>query len=320
MPERSDESPFLRLEELTTAEFDELQRDRTLIVLPISPIEQHGPHLPLGTDGILAKGIARGLIQRLAVTRPDWTFVRAPWFPIGCYTLEMAGSVEIDQPAVRGVVASFGRSMARYGFGTIVVVNGHGGPGHGAALEEACREVSRQCGVRMIYPIGKVITELFEGRYFDRFAEQLGRDLSDDERWALSRDYHAGAIETSIVLHERPDLVKGDPGELPAIVSSKIGMMRYFWGDKVGEKPGYMGFPSRNSPELAEATEAVLCGEVAGIVERVMDGEDVQAEIVGEFYRNPLFRTRARPLARAMETSGRRLMRVGRGGRGSPAR
>ena len=312
MPDTTGDPPFLRLEELTTAEFDAMDRQRTLIVLPVSPIEEHGPHLPLCTDGILAKGLARGVIQRLAERRPEWTYVRAPWFPIGCYTLEMAGSVEIDQAAVRSVVASFGRSMARYGFGTIVVVNGHGGPGHGAALEEACREVSRQCDVRMIYPIGKVITELFDGRYFDRYTEHLGRELSEDERWALSRDYHAGAIETSIVLHERPDLVKGDPGELPDIVSTKVGMMRYFWGDKVGEKPGYMGFPSRHSPSLATATEAVLCDEVAALVERAMDGEDVQAEIAGEFYRNPLFRTRARPLARAMEAAGRRLLRAGK--------
>lgn len=301
-------APFHRLEELTTAELDAMDRDRTLIVLPISPIEEHGPHLPLGTDGWLAKGLANGLLERMAQRRPDWSLVRAPWFPIGCYTLDWVGSVEMEQVAVRSVVTSFGHAFARRGFSTIVVVNGHGGPGHGAALEEGCRQVSRRHGVRMIYPAGKLITEVFGGKYFDRIAAHLGRDLTDDERWALAHDFHAGAMETSYLQHVRPDLVKGDVRALPDIVSSKVGMMRYFWGDRVGKGPGYMGFPSRADTRLAEAVEAVLCDEVADIVEHAMDGQDVQRRIAGEFYRNPLFRTRARPVARAMEATGKALL------------
>jgi len=304
----TDSPPFQRLEELTTAELDAMDRDRTLIVLPMSPIEEHGPHLPLGTDGWLAKGLANGLLERLARRRPDWSLVRAPWFPIGCYTLDMPGSVEVDQAAVRSVAVSFGRSFARYGFRHVVVVNGHGGPGHGAALEEACREVSRRCGIRMIYPAGHLITEIFAGAFFDRIGEQLGRELGEEEREILARDFHAGAMETSYLLHVRPDLVKGDVTALPDIVCSRVGMMRYFWGDRAGKGPGYMGSPSRADTRLAEAVEAVLCDEVTAIVERSLDGEDVQPAITGEFYRNPLFRTRARPMARAMEATGRTVL------------
>ena len=115
-------------------------------------------------------------------------------------------------------------------------------------------------------------------------------------------------METSYLQHVRPDLVKGDVRKLPDIVSSKVGMMRYFWGDRVGKGPGYMGFPSRADTRLAEAVEAVLCDEVADIVEHAMDGQDVQGRIAGEFYRNPLFRTRARPVARAMEATGKALL------------
>ena len=303
-----DPLPFHRLEELTPAELDAMDRDRTLIVLPVSPIEEHGPHLPLGTDGWLAKGFARGLAERITESRPDWSVVRAPWIPVGCYTLDWPGSVEVEQAAVRAVVVSYGRSFARHGFRHVVVVNGHGGPGHGAALEEACREVSRRCGIRMIYPGGLLLTEIFAGSYFDRIGDALGRPLTDDERAALAHDFHAGAMETSYLLKVRPDLVKGDPTELPDIDISKVGMMRYFWGDLVGDGPGYMGSPSRADVRLADAVESVFADEITALVERSLDGEDIQPEISGEFYRNPLFRTRARPVARAMEATGKTVL------------
>ena len=47
-------SKVLRLEEMTMPELDALDRERTLIAIPISPLEAHGPHLPLGTDGFMA--------------------------------------------------------------------------------------------------------------------------------------------------------------------------------------------------------------------------------------------------------------------------
>lgn len=298
----------LRLKEMTMVELDALDRRRTLVAIPISPVEEHGPHLPLGTDGYLAQGLTDGLLERLSTRRPDWTLVRAPWIPVGCYTLEGTGSMEIDQAAVRAVVAGYGHSLARHGFQLIVVLNGHGGPGQGAAIEEACRQVSRRHRVKMLYPVAKLITGIFAGQYWDRIADHLGRPLSTEEQRALECDFHAGALETSYLLLRHPHLVKGDIHSLPDVETSKVGMLRWYWGDRAGKGPGYMGYPSRADPRLAEATEAVLCDEVAALVERAMDGEDIQREIAGEFYRNPLFRTRARKLARAFEFTGRTVL------------
>ena len=52
--------------ELTTFELDSLNRDKTVFLLPISPLEEHGPHLPLGTDLYLAESLAAGLARRLS--------------------------------------------------------------------------------------------------------------------------------------------------------------------------------------------------------------------------------------------------------------
>lgn len=297
-------SDVLRLEEMTMPEIDGLDRHRTLIAIPISPIEAHGPHLPVGTDGFMANEMVDEVLARLAARRPDWTFVRTPWLPVGCYTLRLPGSIEVPQRVVRDLLAAYGRAFADQGFLHIVVMNGHGGPGHGAAIEEACRLVSRRRGARMIYPLGRLLTDIMKGRLADRIGEHLGRPLTDEERHQLAHDYHAGRMETSLGLYKLPHLVKGDPHELPPVVESMVGMMRYWWGDKIGRGPGYMGFPAEAHPEMGRAIENAVCDVVAGTVERMLDGEDLRRETASEFYRNPLFRTRARPVARALEAVG----------------
>lgn len=295
---------------MTMSELDGLDRERTLIAIPVSPLEAHGPHLPLGTDGYMATQMADLVLEMLASRRPEWTYVRAPWLPVGCYTLRMPGSVEVPQRTVRDLVASFGAAFARQGFQAIVVLNGHGGPGHNAALEEACRKVSRKHGIRMNYPLGRVLTDVMKGKLVDRIAEHLGRPLSDEEKHELAHDYHAGRMETSLALDHHPDLVKGDPRELPPVEHSMVGMMRYWWGDLVGRGPGYMGFPHKADPALGRALEKAFCEEVAALVERLMDGEDLRRATASEFYRNPLFRTRARPITRSLDALGNGLSSV----------
>jgi creatinine amidohydrolase len=295
----------LLLEQMTMPELDALDRDRTLIAIPVSPLEAHGPHLPLGTDGFMASQMADGVLDLLAERRPDWTYVRTPWLPVGCYTLRMPGSVEVPQHTVRELVTAYGRALARQGFGHIIVTNGHGGPGHGAAIEEACRQVSRRRGVQMNYPLGRVLTDVMKGKLVDRIAHHLGRPLSDEEQQELAHDFHAGRMETSLALDHHPELVKGDPAELPPVHHSMVGMMRYWWGDLVGRGPGYMGYPGKASPEIGQALEKAVVGAVADLVERMMDGEDLRRVTASEFYRNPLFRTRARWLTRSLDGMGR---------------
>ena len=295
----------LRLEEMTMPELDALDRERTLIAIPISPLEAHGPHLPLGTDGFMANQMSDEVLGRLAEQRPDWSYVITPWLPLGCYTLRMPGSIEVPQDVVRGALIAYGRALASQGFRRIVVFNGHGGPGHGAAIEEACRRVSRARGVRMVYPLGRVLTDIMKGKLVDRIAHELGRPLTDEERDELAHDYHAGRRETSLGLYKLPHLVKGTPADLPPVVSSMVGMLRYWWGDRVGRGPGYMGFPARADAEFGRALEAAVTDVLAGLVTRLMDGENLRRETANEFYRNPLFRTRARPLTRTLETVGR---------------
>src|SRR5205823_6775189 len=134
---------------LSTTSLDALDRGRTLVILTVSPLEEHGPHLPLGVDAITARHFATEIAGRLVATRPGWSAVLAPTLHLGSFTFDAPGTVTVRQRVVRDAVVDYGGSLARAGFRYIFVANGHAGPGHLAALEEASAIVSRRHRILM---------------------------------------------------------------------------------------------------------------------------------------------------------------------------
>ena len=200
---------------MSTLALDALDRSRTVVVLTVSPIEEHGPHLPLGVDAYAARHFAEGLGERLIAARPGWTVVLAPTLHLGSFTFNAPGTIRIRQRVVRDAVLDYGDSLARAGFRWIFIANGHGGPGHLVALEEAAATVSRRHGVTMASLTGYLAWEFLRGRLLPRIVAALGRALTDDERRAFADDLHGGLWETSFMLWLRPDLVDESYRTLP---------------------------------------------------------------------------------------------------------
>src|SRR5215510_6313065 len=72
---------------------DALDRARTLALITVSPLEEHGPHLPLGVDAFTARHFAELIAGRLIAERPGWSVVLAPTLHLGSFTFEAAGIV-----------------------------------------------------------------------------------------------------------------------------------------------------------------------------------------------------------------------------------
>jgi len=144
------------LEEMSSPALDALPRERTVIVLTVSPLEEHGPHLPVGVDAFTARHFSEVLAERLVKDRPGWSVVLAPTLHLGSFTFDTVGTIRVRQRLVRDVVVDYGDSLARAGFRYILVANGHGGPGHLVALEEAAEIVSRRHGVTMASLSGRL--------------------------------------------------------------------------------------------------------------------------------------------------------------------
>jgi creatinine amidohydrolase len=186
----------MRLEELSSPEAAALDRDRTVLVLPIGSVEQHGRHMPLGTDTMLAHAVALGAAERLpgriAVLPP-------PWYGFSAHHMRFAGSVTLRAETMMALVQDIVDSLIAHGFRRVLILNGHGG------------------NVGVLDVLAATLGHRHYGRarvagatYF-----QLAR-----ERIAALRQTGAGGmghaceLETALVLHLRPDLVAPERAEV----------------------------------------------------------------------------------------------------------
>lgn len=286
------------LEEMSTPALDALDRARTVVVLTVSPLEEHGPHLPVGVDVFAARYFAERLGERLADRRPGWTVLLTPTLHLGSFTFDAVGTVSVRQRVVRDALVDYGASLARAGFRYILVANGHGGPGHLTALEEAAAIVSRRYRVTMASFSGHLAWQFLRGRYLEKIEMALGRALSEDERRAFADDAHGGWWETSLMLLLRPDLVDASYRTLPPA--------RYSLAERVVPNfplrnggQGYVGHPALADPAFARAAIEVLMAETMALVDGVLDGTVRPRDGRSPFFVLPFFRTDFWPVALA---------------------
>jgi len=286
------------LEELSTTALDALDRERTVVILTVSPLEEHGPHLPLGVDAYTARHFANEIASRLVATRPGFQAVLAPTLHIGSFTFDAPGTVTVRQRVVRDAVVDYGHSLTRAGFRHIIISNGHAGPTHLAALEEACAIVGRRAGVTMASLSGHLTWSFRSGRFLDQVEAQLGRVLSDAERRAFSEDAHAGWWETSMMLMLRPDLVDEAWRTLPSATYSMPERLVPDYPLKRGGQ-GYVGHPRLADPAFAKATCDVIVTEAMVLLDALLDGRLGRRHSRSPFSAIPIFRTNFWPAAAA---------------------
>jgi creatinine amidohydrolase len=279
-----------RLEELSTPALDALDRARTVVILTVSPLEQHGPHLPVGVDAFTARHFAEAIAERLVAARAGWTVVLAPTLFLGSFAFEAPGTVAVRQRVVRDALVDYGDAFARAGFRSILVANGHAGPGHLAALDEASAIVSRRHRMMMASFTGHLAWKFVRGRYLERIEAALGRSLSDTERRALADDAHGGWLETSMMLLLRPDLVHEDFRELPPARYPLVTRLRPNYPLKDGGR-GYVGHPALGDPAFAKAVFEVLATEGLATAEDLIDRRVAPADRRSPFFAIHVFRT-----------------------------
>ncbi|WP_189219960.1 MULTISPECIES: creatininase family protein [Streptomyces] len=154
-------------------------------VLPVGSYEQHGPYLPLATDTLVACAIAR----EVAAAYPVHLL---PPVTVSCSHEHAAwpGTVSISAPTLYAVVRDIAASLRRSGVEALVVVNGHGGNYVlGNVVQESAAEGHRVA----LFPAAED---------WDAARERAGVETS------LLSDMHAGEMETSILLHCHPDMVR----------------------------------------------------------------------------------------------------------------
>jgi creatinine amidohydrolase len=269
---------------------DALDRARTLAIITVSPLEEHGPHLPLGVDAFTARHFAERIAHRLVAERPGWSAVLAPTLHLGSFTFEAVGTVTVRQRAVRDVVVDYGAALARARFRHLLIANGHAGPTHLTALDEAAAIVSRRHGVTMASLSGHLAWGFRNGRFLEDVERVLGRPLTAAERTAFAEDAHGGWWETSMMLMLRPDLVDRQYRDLPPATYSLPARLRRDYPLRNGGQ-GYVGHPAMADPEFAKATSEALLDASLELVNGLIDGRIAASTRRSPYTLMPFFRT-----------------------------
>jgi creatinine amidohydrolase len=110
-------------QELTSSDLGSLSRD-TVVVLPTASIEQHGPHLPVGTDSYIAESIASALDRDL-----EGRLLIMPVQRLGCseHHMAFAGTLTLEHQTFEAVILETLGSMVRQGLRRFLILNSHGG-------------------------------------------------------------------------------------------------------------------------------------------------------------------------------------------------
>jgi creatinine amidohydrolase len=267
---------ILRFEELTSSATAQLDKDKTAVFLPISPIEGHGSHLPLGVDYFDAIFFAEKAAELTIQKRPDFDTLIYPGIPLGTQLYRQPGSVRIKSVTLYDMVVGIGSSLALWGFKYVFLLSGHGSPKDIVALESACVKVSKKHKIQMHNISGTLAIRFLKGEFIEKISKLLSRPLSSDEKELLKKDIHAGWWETSMMLSIKPDLVDARYKSLPDNEKTK---------SSSGSKPGYFGSPSMASAEFAEASVKVLTDEVGSIIDKCLSGKDVGSETISPIHK-----------------------------------
>jgi creatinine amidohydrolase len=230
------EKKIIKLEELTWKKIDEFDRNKTIFFLPISPLEEHGPHLPVGTDLITIKEVVNEAIKILNNKNPELTYVVYPPIPIGyCkFNADFPGSITVSGKIVRDVVYSVGSSLGNHGFKYMVICTFHLAVVHLRGIYSAMNKLKTKYGFNICEPWGPY--------YFKKEVEKREPKLGFD----TAKEVHGGFRETSLMKYQYPYLVDESYKNLQSIyrdVYTPKALGKTF--KELGLKEGYIGSPAR---------------------------------------------------------------------------
>src|SRR5271165_3027085 len=225
----------LRADELR----DEARRD-SIVILQVASLEQHGPHLPVEVDSILAETVAARTAKKILSKGQAVLVLPVLWTGLSEHHMSIGGTVTLDNAAFAGLIEGVVRSVLRHGFRRIVLLNAHGGN------ENALRTITDDLTPKLGVPI-------VQFTYWYAAAVAIAKIL--ETQGGLQ---HACEAETAMMMAVRPELVAVDRIPLAKVnmtpdVGDVVGGGVYRWR-AIGARSasGVIGNPEAASKEKGE--------------------------------------------------------------------
>ena len=251
--------------DLTRLEMEQVNREETIVLIPLGALEQHGNQAPLGTDDIIAEAMTRYLKKELEAQDPAFPMLICPVIPVGLSTehKNFCGSITFKPATYYHMLYDICASLAHHGFRKIALLVCHGG--NAPVAQILSRELRSELGISPFI--------LSSGAFSH---PDVTATISPGNVW----DFHGGEMETSMVMAVDPSLVKLETSEagiptafkdnkaLKPYGSVSIGWVSEDWKTADGKPIGIGGDPSGASAEkgriILETSAKVL---VPGLME-----------------------------------------------------
>lgn len=238
---------ILQLTEMSWVELEALDKDHSCILLPLSPIEEHGPHLPIGTDIFGAQDIAQLAAKNVCAKDSALQAILSPVIPLGCspITADFPGTISLRGKTLYNLLVDFCSGLAESGFKYIVIVNHHLDSVHLKAILEAIETVCDRFGVKIIETAGRIL-----------YSRITVDEITKGEEMGLSMktEIHADVRETSFIKYSYPHLIKQNLEQLPPVrIDIREGLQKGLTTFKaMGASQGYIGTPALASAALGK--------------------------------------------------------------------
>jgi creatinine amidohydrolase len=231
------------LDDLSTKEFEQRVDGDTVVILPLGVIEEHGDHLPLSTDSLQCEYIVGEIAKRTgALIAPP---IR---YGVCSTTRNFPGSISIGFETLRSLIYDILSELARNGIGNVVIVSGHAGSSHLAAIKLAAKDVVDEEDMKVM-----ALSDY---------------EIIYDKGVAGKDEGHSGWIETSRVMAIRPDLIKGE-GEKGVNKIPRYMVLRN--PEKHWE--GVTGDPSKAAKEKGDELNEMVIDEMVKMIEDMLKME-----------------------------------------------
>ena len=242
---------------LVTTDFVTFDPEQTIAMLPVGAIEQHGPHLPLGTDAYITESLVEGLLTR---NHNQINLLALPPMLIGhsCEHGDFPGTLSADAETLINLWTNIGKQVSKSGIYKLLILNSHGGQPQ--VVDIVAQRLRSQ---NQMLVVG---TNTF----------QLGMPSNLFNCKELQHGLHGGEIETSIMLHLHPDLVRMDKADnfIPASIRmektySRLapgGSAKFAWQAQDIHKSGAFGDATKADPERGSILIQYMLDEISLIL------------------------------------------------------